>query len=276
VQIRIIQACTKMLRGILTGSRPIEKITSNRTPNGRTWGQLTSPTLTRPVRSKFKSKSYRPWANARSAKPLAWHHLSPLLVLLLPPQIPGEAEAVEVGAIRVVDHVFFVCNVTVLAAGTSLKHMMPISIQSNFPHIALQFGADLNCPNCPSICCAVDSCAALTTGNFHFFASIAKSIPHCVAKVFAPQDYAPIILSGIVQFHQEAIMTKLEVGFQFHLSYKTKEGDESSLMIATGPNVSDNIILGLPFMLGMGMILNLVGNLAECKHLDCHPFPIYY
>jgi hypothetical protein len=170
----------------------------------------------------------------------------------------------------------FVCNVTVLAASTSLKHMMPISIQSSLPHIVLQFGADLNRPNCPSICCDIDSCAALTMGNFHFFASIAKRFPHCVAKDFAPQDYAPIILSGIIQSHQEAITTQLEVGFQFHLSYKIKEGEESSLMIATGPNVSDNTILGLPFMLGMGIILDLVNNLAECKHLDCPPFPINY
>ncbi len=160
----------------------------------------------------------------------------------------------------------FVCDVTVLAASTSLKCM----------NIVLQFGADINCPNCPSICCAVDSCATLTTGNFHFFASIAKCFPHCVAKVFAPQDYAPIILSGIVQSHQEAVTTKLEVGFQFHLPYKTKGGDESSLMIGTGPNVSINTILGLPFMLGTGMILNLVNNLAKCKHLDCPPFPIDY
>jgi hypothetical protein len=170
----------------------------------------------------------------------------------------------------------FVCNVTVLAAGTSLKCMMPISIQSNLPHIILQFGADLNCPNCPSICCAVDSCTALTTGNFHFFASIAKRFSYCVAKVFAPQNNAPIILSGVVQSCQEAVTTKLEAGFQLQLPYKTKEDDESSLMIATSPNVSLNTIIGLLFMLGMGMILNLVNNLAECKHLDYPPFLIDY
>jgi hypothetical protein len=170
----------------------------------------------------------------------------------------------------------FVCNVTVLATGTSLKCMMPISIQSNLPHIILQFGTDINFLNCPSICCAVDSCAALTTENIHFFASIAKRFPHCVAKVFAPQDYAPIILSGILQSHQEAVTTKLEVGFQFHLPYKTKEGDKSSLMIATGHNESINTIQGLPFMLGIKMILNLVDNLAECKHINCPPFPIDY
>ncbi len=86
----------------------------------------------------------------------------------------------------------------------------------------------------------------------------------------------PIILSGIVQSHQEAVTTKLEVGFQFHLPYKNKEGDKSFLMIVAGSNVSVNTILGLPFMLGTGMTLNLVDNLAECKHLNCPPFPIDY
>jgi hypothetical protein len=172
----------------------------------------------------------------------------------------------------------FVCNVTVLANGTSLKRMMPISIQSNLPHIILQFGTDLNCPNCPSIHCAVNSCTALTTGSFHFFASIAKHFPHCVAKifVFAPQDYAPIIFSGIVQSHQEAVTTQSEVGYQLHHPYKTKECGQSSLVIGTGSNVSVNTILGLPFMLGTGMILNLVNNLAEYKHLDYPPLPIDY
>jgi hypothetical protein len=170
----------------------------------------------------------------------------------------------------------FVVDVQVLAAGPGLKPMMPVSIQSNLPHIVMQFGLDPNCPNCPSIRCAVDSCAALTTGNFHFFASLVKQFPHIVAKIFAPQDYAPIILSGIVQSNQEAVTTNLEVGFQLHLPYKTKEGDDSSLMIATGPNVSVNTIIGLPFMQGTGMILDLVDNLAECKHLDCPPFPIEF
>jgi hypothetical protein len=29
-------------------------------------------------------------------------------------------------------------------------------------------------------------------------------------------------------------------------------------------------------MLGTGIILNLMDNLAECKHIDCPPFPIDY
>jgi hypothetical protein len=97
--------------------------------------------------------------------------------------------------------------------------------------------------------------------------------------VFAPQpqDYPPIVLSGVVQSHQqEAVTTELEVGFQFHLPYKTTAGEETSFLIATGPYVSVNTILGLPFMQGMRMILDLVHNLAECKYLDCPAFPIDY
>ena len=61
----------------------------------------------------------------------------------------------------------FIIDVPVLAAGPALKTMMPITIQSNLPHIGPQFGTDLDCPHSPSICCAVDSCAALSTRNFH-------------------------------------------------------------------------------------------------------------
>jgi hypothetical protein len=91
--------------------------------------------------------------------------------------------------------VVLVTDIVLLAAGLPLKHAMPISIQSNLPHISLQFYANLDCPNCPSIRCAVDSCAALTMGNFHFFALVAKRFPHCIAKMYTPDDYAPIVLS---------------------------------------------------------------------------------
>jgi hypothetical protein len=170
--------------------------------------------------------------------------------------------------------VVIVADVIVLAAGSPLKCAMPISIQSNLPHITLQFGADLDCPNCPSICCAVDSFAALTTGNFHFFALVANSFSHCITKMYTPDDYAPIVLSGVVQLNQESVTTELEVGFLFHLPYQTREGNTSSLMVATGPNVSVNNILGLPFMKATGMILDLVDEVADCRYFDCPPFPV--
>jgi hypothetical protein len=92
----------------------------------------------------------------------------------------------------------FVVDVAVLVV-SPLKQAMPIAIQSNLPHIILKLGDSLDSPNCPKICMAVDTCAALTTGSFHFYAQIVKRYPHCVAKIYAPQDYAAIVLSGIVQ-----------------------------------------------------------------------------
>jgi hypothetical protein len=149
----------------------------------------------------------------------------------------------------------FIIDIPVLAARPALKPMMPIAIHSNLPHIVILFGMALDCPNSPSVHCAVDSCAALSTGNFHCFASLAKRFPHCLVKVFAPQDYAPIVPSGVVQSHQhKAVTTELVVGFQFHLPYKATTGEEASLLIATGPHVSVNTIRGLPFMQGTGMI----------------------
>ncbi len=71
-------------------------------------------------------------------------------------------------------------------------------------------------------------------------------------------------------------MTELKVCFQFHLPYKTKEGDDASFMIATCPHVSVNTILGLPFQLETGAIVDLVDMVVECKHLDCPPFPINF
>jgi hypothetical protein len=76
--------------------------------------------------------------------------------------------------------------------------MMPITIQSTLPHIVLQLGPDMDTANCSSICCPVDTCTALTTGNFHFFGAVAKRYPHCIAKILAPANYAPILLSGIM------------------------------------------------------------------------------
>ncbi len=125
----------------------------------------------------------------------------------------------------------FVVDDPILAASTPLKPQMPILIQSNLPHIAIKFGQDLDDSNCPTICCAVDTCAALTTGSFHFFAAIAKRYPHCIEMVFAPQDYASIVLMGIVRNKEETVTTELEVSFLFRLPYKTLDGNDSSFMV---------------------------------------------
>jgi hypothetical protein len=147
---------------------------------------------------------------------------------------------------------------------------------SNFPHIHLQLGTVLDCPNCPVIWCVVDTAAALSTGNFHFVAAVAKQYPHCIAKLFVPKDYNPIVLSGIVQRGSESVTTELTVGLQFHLPYLTKEGDTTSILIATGPNVTVNTIVGLPFIQATRAVINLADNVAKLRALDAPPFPLKY
>jgi hypothetical protein len=93
-------------------------------------------------------------------------------------------------------------------------------------------------------------------------------------KLFVPMDYNPIVLSGIIQRGGKSVTTELTVGFQFHLPYLTKEGDPTSILIATGPHVTINMIVGLPFIQATRAIINLSDNVAELRALDAPPFPL--
>ena len=100
-----------------------------------------------------------------------------------------------------------------------------------------------------------------------FFATLAKQFPHTVKKIYVPSDYAPIVLSGIVQRNDKLVTMELSVGFEFHMPYPTKEGHSTSLLMATGPQVTVNLIIGLPF-------INMSDALVEMKALDCPAFEI--
>jgi hypothetical protein len=149
-----------------------------------------------------------------------------------------------------------------------------VPVQAAFPHITIQLGRDLGCPKCPSIRCVIDTAAALTTGNFHFFAQIAKAFPHTVSAIYSNTDYSPIILSGIVQQDGASVSTDLNVAFQFTMPYLTCEGHATSLLVATGPNVTVNTILGLPFIQQTRMTIDASDHVADLRALDTPPFPI--
>ncbi len=120
----------------------------------------------------------------------------------------------------------------------------------------------------------MDTGAALNTGNYSFIAAIVKRYPPCIAKVFLPKDHSSIILLGVIDDENQAITSKLSVAFEFHLPYPTCNGQSTSISIATSPQVSVNLIIGLPFITGTGMIIDTVDNVVEAKHLVCEPFPI--
>jgi hypothetical protein len=122
----------------------------------------------------------------------------------------------------------------------------------------------------------VDTATALCTGNYHFFSAIAKRFPQCVAKIFLPEDYSPIIRSRIVQDNANPIVTDLPVAFQFHLPYLTKDGSAISFVVATRPQVSVKMVLGLPLIKATRMIIDFIDKVVEAKHLDCPPFPINF
>jgi hypothetical protein len=151
---------------------------------------------------------------------------------------------------------------------------LPVPIQAAFPHITLQLGSSLGDSECPAIRCVVDTAAALTTGNLHFFTALAKTYPHTVALVHSPKDYSPITLSGIVQQGGSSVTTDLTVGFQSHLPYLTCKGTPTSLVVATGPDVTVNAILGLPFITQTKMVIHTADQVAELRALDTPPFPI--
>jgi hypothetical protein len=169
-----------------------------------------------------------------------------------------------------------IADIVVLSATTATRSILPAPIVSNFPHIQLQLGSALDDPNCPVVHCVVATAAALSTGNFHFVAAVAKRYPHCIVKLFVPKDYNPIMLSGIVQRGGESVTTKLMVGFQFHLPYLTKESDPTSILIVTGPHVTVNMIVGLPFIQATRCIIDLLDNVMELLALDAPPFPLKF
>jgi hypothetical protein len=171
--------------------------------------------------------------------------------------------------------IVFLYDAQVLQTETH-RPVLPVAIQSVMPHITLQLGTGLDCSNCPSIRCVVNTAAALCTGNYHFFSAIAKWYPHCVAKIFLPKHYSPIILLGIVQDDSRAITTDLAMAFQFQLPYTTKDEHQTSFIVATRPQVSVNMVLGLLLITATGMIIDTVNNVMEAKHLDCPPFRINF
>jgi hypothetical protein len=92
--------------------------------------------------------------------------------------------------------------------------------------------------------------------------------------MFLPEYYSPIILSGIVGDDERAFTTDLPIACQFHLPYLTKDGSQSSLVVATLPQVSMNMGLGLLLIKATSMIIDTVDKVVEVKHLDCPPFKI--
>ena len=58
------------------------------------------------------------------------------------------------------------------------------------------------------------------------------------------------------------------------MPYLTREGHPTTLLVACGPNVTVNTILGLPFIQGTRMVLDASDQVAELRALDTPPFAL--
>ena len=161
------------------------------------------------------------------------------------------------------------------ANGVPHRRTLPVPISPAFPHIILKLGSQLGDANNPAICTVVDTATALTTGNLHFPTTIVKAYPHTVHAIYMPKDYSSITLSEIVEdINGASIPTDLTVAFPFHLPYFTCKGAPTTFLVAVGPNVTVNTILGLPFIQQTKMIIDAADQVAELRSLDAPPFPI--
>jgi hypothetical protein len=61
----------------------------------------------------------------------------------------------------------FVLDMSVLSTVTANKELLPAPIMTNFPHIQLKLGTNLDNESYPEVCAIVDTAAALSMGNFH-------------------------------------------------------------------------------------------------------------
>jgi hypothetical protein len=165
----------------------------------------------------------------------------------------------------------------VVLASNSTKPPIPIAINSPMAHLTLQTGTSTEDRDCPGLKCVFDSGAALSTTNFHFIEAVIWQFPHILKKIYLPEDYAAIVLLGIVYTPDLAPVTmELTVWFDIHLPYSTKDGNTTSLLVAAGPDVAVNIVLGIPFITATGMVANFLNNVCEAKNLLCEPFPINF
>lgn len=155
------------------------------------------------------------------------------------------------------------------------RRQLPAPVTTSLPHVVLPLGRPED-ENLPGVICLVDTAAGLSTGSLTFLSNIARQYPHIVAKIYAPEDYTPITLSGIVSKDSVSFTTDLNVGFEFHLPYYNREGNPIKIFFAAGLDVTINSVMGLPFVQAVGGIVDTVANLFEMKHLDCAPLKLMY
>lgn len=158
--------------------------------------------------------------------------------------------------------------------GPASKPSLPVPIDNLIPHLPLPLGTAETQSTSPSIMCVVDTAASLSTGSYDFCSRLAKLHPECVHAIYTNQNYREIILSGIVQVDGRSVTTSLPVAFCFHTPWTTRDGSPCRLVIACGPEVAVNVILGISFLKSTRCLIDLNDNVAIFNALDTPPITL--
>ena len=66
----------------------------------------------------------------------------------------------------------------------------------------------------------------------------------------------------------EKTTAELPVAFEFHTPYLTADGANTTIAVAVCPDVSVNLIFGLPFIKATGCVLDINNDVADFQALD--------
>jgi hypothetical protein len=156
---------------------------------------------------------------------------------------------------------------------------IPISVESNLPHISIPIGHDQQTKFSLSV--AYDTCAACNVGFAGHHLPIAERYPELVKSLtYTADKYSPLTLSGIVHGDEEKTSKQpsaiLPIVIEYWMPFLTKEGHKTTLKIALGNQVSVNTIIGMPMIRPAKLSFDLVDNVVEPGILDTEPFPVIF
>jgi hypothetical protein len=96
-------------------------------------------------------------------------------------------------------------DVIVNLSSQSTKPQIPIAIHSPMPHLTLQTGVSKEEQDCPGLRCMLYSGALLNTAKFNYMEAVIWQYPQILKAIYLPDNYAAIVLSGIVTSPDEAL-----------------------------------------------------------------------
>ena len=180
-------------------------------------------------------------------------------------------------------HDFFMSNYVLNLSASA--NILPIKIERELPHIMLPLGtedADFH----PNIVGILDTGASLTAGYMGYILGICENYPSLVHSIiWANKDtgYDPITLSGVVadenmtSADKEKFSINLPAIVRFHMPCQTKvEGNSTTFSVAIGKHVAVNLLIGMSFIRGTGMLIDCDDDIAEAKKMKAEPFNLIY